>query len=210
MSVTLSVEKRDQSKSAAVLRKAGTLPGVVYGPKQTPIMVSLVKKDFERLFAKAGESTVIDLEGLGAAVPVLVKEVTFAAIKGGITHVDFYAIEKGKKISATIPLELVGEAPVTKIGGVINRVLHEVEVTCMPADLPAHIDIDLSTLVNIGDQFLVSDIKVAKGVEIDTPGDEVVLVVSLPEEEVEVEPVALDMSAIEVEKKGKTEEEPAA
>lgn len=209
MTATLSAEKRDLSKNPAALRTRGVLPGVVYGPKQEPIMVSLVKKDFDKLFATAGESTVIDLLGLGAPMQVLVKDVTFAPTKGGIIHVDFYAIEKGKKITATIPLEFIGESPAEKVGGVINRILHEVEVTCMPTDLPPHIDIDISKLAAVGDQIHVSDIVVAKGVTIDTDSEEVVVLVGEPvEEELETEPAVVDMAAIEVEKKGKTEEVP--
>lgn len=207
MTVTLDVEKRDIKKKAKALRAAGVLPGVVYGPKQEALPVALNKKQFEKVFAAAGESTVIELEGLGAVVSVLVKEVEFSPTRGGIQHVDFYAIEMGKKITAMIQLEFIGEAPATKQGGVLNRVLHEIEVTCMPSDLPPHIDVDLGVLNNIGDQLHVSDLVIGKGVEVETGADEMVVLVGEPvEEEVDV-PVAVDMDAIEVEKKGKTEEE---
>jgi large subunit ribosomal protein L25 len=207
MTVTLNAEKRDETKSAKSLRTAGILPGVVYGPKQAPLSVALSKKEFDKVFKTAGESTVIDLTGLGSPMQVLVKDVDFAPTKGGIMHVDFYAIEKGKKITATVPLDLVGESPAVKDGGVINHILHEIEVTCMPADLPSHIDVDISGLAEIGAQIHVSDLKIGKGVEIDLDAEEVVVLIGEPApEEVEAPVAAVDMSAIEVEKKGKAEE----
>lgn len=209
MSATLTVQKREGTKKPALLRAEGVLPGVVYGPKQTPILLSVVKKDFDKLFQTAGESTVIDLLGLEKPLSVLVKEVTFAPTKGGIIHVDFYAFEIGKEITASIPLNFIGESPAVKEGAMVNQVLHEVEVTCMPKDLPAEIDVDISALVAVGDQIHVSDIKVGKGVTIDTDGEEVVALLTLPVEEAEAPVEAVDMAAIEVEKKGKTEEEAA-
>lgn len=210
MTLTLAAEKRGNEKSAHVLRAAGMLPGVVYGPTREPLSITLTKKEFDKVFKTAGESTIIELTGLGTPVSVLVKEVDFAPTKGGVRHVDFYALEMNKEITATVPLHFIGESPAEKAGGVVNRVLHEIEVTCMPVNLPSHIDVDISTLENIGDQFHISDLAIPKGVAVDTGAEEVVVVIGEPaeEEEVPVEPV--DMSAIEVEKKGKTEEETTA
>jgi large subunit ribosomal protein L25 len=206
MTVTLSAEKRPAGKNAKALRHRGMLPGIVYGPKQSPLPVVLSKKDFDKVFKTAGESTIIELAGLGQPLSVLVKEVDFAPTKGGIQHVDFYAVDMKQSITATIPLEFLGEAPAEKAGGVLNRVLHEIEVTCMPANLPAHIDVDLSGLVNIHDMIHVSDLVIPAGVAVETGAEEIVVIVGEPAEE-EVAPVAeVDMSAIEVEKKGKTEE----
>lgn len=210
MTVSLNVTSRDASKKAAQLRKEGMIPGVVYGPKQEPVLVGIEKKVFDKVFKQAGESTVLELTGLAKPVEALVKEVAFDPMKGGIVHVDFYAIEQGKEITATIPLHFIGEAPASKLGAVLNKVLHEVEVTCMPAKLPSHIDVDVSVLQNIEDQLHVSDLIVPSGVKIEADADDVVIIAGAPAEE-EVEPVApVDMSAIEVEKKGKTEEEPEA
>lgn len=211
MTVTLNVAKREAKKKAKALRSAGMLPGIVYGPKQEPVALEIQKKEFDKVFAEAGESAVIELAGLGAPMQVLVKDVDFSPTRGGIQHVDFYAIEKGKEITATIPLHFIGESPAVKEGGVINRVLHEVEVTCMPANLPPHIDVDLSTLAAIGDQMHVSDLTVARGVTIETGAEEIVVLVGEPAaEEPETVTEAVDMAAIEVEKKGKGEESAAA
>lgn len=207
MTVTLSAEKREVKKTTKELLTEGLMPGVVYGPKQAATSIVLVKKEFDKVFKEAGESMIIDLTGVAAApLQVLVKEVVFAPTKGGIVHVDFYAIEKGKKITATIPLNIIGESEAVKTGGVVNQVLHEIEVECMPADLPAHIDVDISGLAKVDDQLHVSDIKVGRGVEVLTEADEVVVVIGGQSEEEEEAAAPVDLSAIEVEKKGKTEE----
>lgn len=207
MTVTLSAEKRAVIKKTKALLAQGLMPAVVYGPKQPVTPLTLSKKEFDKVFKEAGESTIIELAGVAAApIQVLVKEVVFAPTKGGIVHVDFYAIEKGKKITATIPLHLTGEAPAAKTGGVINHVLHEVEVECMPNDLPSHIDVDVSGLAAVEDRLLVSDLKVGRGVEVLTGAEEVVVVVGEPAAEEVTESVA-DLSSIEVEQKGKTEDE---
>jgi large subunit ribosomal protein L25 len=206
MTVTLHAEKRALTKKAKILRAEGLLPGVVYGPAREPLPVALDKKSFDKVFKTAGESTIIQLAGLGTPVSVLVKDVTFAATKGGIMHVDFYAVDMKQEITATIPLHFMGEAPAEKLGGVVNRVLHDVEVTCLPSDLPSHLDVDLSGLANIHDMIHVRDLPVGTGVTIETGADEIVVVVGEPATE-EIAPVtAVDMSAIAVEKKGKDED----
>ncbi len=209
MTVTLTAEKRTLTKKAKSLRAQGMLPGVVYGPKQEPMPVVLNKKDFDKVFKDAGESTIIELAGLGAPVSVLVKDVDFAATKGGIMHVDFYAVNMKEKITTMVPLELVGEAPAVKGGGIVNHVLHEIEITCMPGDLPSHLDVDISGLANIHDMIHVSDLKIGKGIEVETGAEEIVVIIGEPAEEEETPVAAVDMSAIAVEKKGKTEEEEA-
>jgi large subunit ribosomal protein L25 len=124
-------------------------------------------------------------------------------------HVDFYAIEKGKKITVDVPLTFVGEAPALKLGGNLTKVLHEVEVEADPTKLPKEIIVDISTLVDYESQIHVRDLSVPAGVEIKDNGDDVVALVQQVKEESESTPV-LDMSAVEVEKKGKAEEAPAA
>lgn len=179
----------------------------MYGRKQEPLMVFVERKEFEKTFKTAGESTVITLAGLDAPIEVLVKEVTFAPIKGGIVHIDFYALEKGKEIETHVPLHFIGEAPATKIGAVINKVMHEVNIICKPADLPSHIDVDLTMLAEIDSKIIVADIILPKGVKID---DELEAVVAIAAEIVEeVEEVVEEVAAADVpsEQKGKVEVE---
>jgi large subunit ribosomal protein L25 len=208
MTVTLDVTKR--TASAEAVRNDGKIPAVVYGPKQTPISISVDKVTLEKTVRSAGESTVINLVGLGDAMEVLIHDVAFNAAKGGVLHVDFYAIEKGKEITVDVPLEFTGEAPAVKAGGVLTKVLHEVEVTCKPSALPQHIMVDVSMLDDFEKQIHVRDLVLPAGVTVGNDADDVVALVQEVKEEAE-EPVApVDMASIEVQAKGKTEEAKAS
>lgn len=208
MTFSLTVEERTvRGKKLTQLRDAGKLPAVMYGPKEKPVALSIDRGTFEKLFKQTGESSVIVLEGLSAPKEVLVHDVAFDAHKGGITHVDFYAIEAGKEITVDVPLVFVGEAPALKVGGTLTKVLHEIEITCKPANLPKDIEVDISVLDTLEKQIHVKDLTVPKGVTIENDPEDVVALVQAVEEEKEEAPVAIDMNAIEVEKKGKTEEQ---
>lgn len=207
MTVKLDVTKR--TTGATSVRKTGDVPAVVYGPKQEPISISLSKIVFEKVLKEAGESTVINLVGLGDEIEVLVHEVSFNPAKGGVEHVDFYALEKGKEITVHVPLEFIGEAPATKQGGSLTKVLHEVEITCKPSALPQHLEVDISSLDDFEKQIHVKDIIVPAGVRIHNDVEEVVALVQEVIDEPEPEVAPVDMAAVEVEAKGKTEETPA-
>ncbi len=207
MTVTLPIKERSSENNKTNQKES--IPAVVYGPKQTPVSVVVNRKEFEKLFKVAGESTVIELTGLKSPISSLVKEVTFSPLQGGIIHVDFYALESGKEIETHVPLSFVNESPAVKLGAVVNKVMQEVMVTCQPADLPAHIDVDLSLLTTVESQIHISDIVVPKGVVIKEDGKNVVAIVEMITEEVEAAPV-MDIADIPVEKKGKEEEAAAA
>ena len=149
MTLTLSVTKREErGKTTQKLRADGKIPAVVYGPKQEAVPVTIEKVAFDKVFSEAGESSIIKLEGIDGAPEVLVHDVSFDPVKGGASHVDFYAIEAGKELTTDVPLEFIGEAPAIKLGGTLTKALHEVEVTCLPNKLPQHIDVDVSVLVD--------------------------------------------------------------
>lgn len=181
------------------------MPAVVYGPKEGTVAIKLDAKEFEKIFKEAGESSVMVLSGAGEDKEVLVQDVAYDVLKGNIEHVDFYAIEKGKEVTVNVPLEFTGEAPAIKLGGSLTKALHEIEVTCKPADLPHEIVVDVSSLATFEDHIRVKDLNIPAGVKISNDPEEMVAVVIEAKEEVE-EPVAIDMDAIEVEQKGKEEE----
>jgi large subunit ribosomal protein L25 len=207
MTVTLPIKSRIKTSKITKELLLTVIPAVIYGPKQEPLSVLIDRNEFERMFKKAGESTVIDLVGLAAPIQVLVKDVSFAPIKGGIMHVDFYALEKGKEVVTHVPLHFIGEAPVTAVGAVVNKILHEVTVACQAADLPAHIDVDLALLVDAEAKITVADIVCPKGVRItEAPEDVVALSEVMTEVEVETaEPVAA--ADVPAQQKGKGETE---
>ncbi len=208
MTFTLEATPRTTfGKKVAALRAEGNLPAVVYGPKQVPQSVTLSKGAFDKVLKEAGESSVVTITGLEKPIDVLIHEVAFDPRQGGIVHVDFYAIEKGKKLTVDVPLHYTGEAPALKLGGTLTKVLHEVEVEADPSKLPKEIVVDISVLVDYEAQIHVRDLVVPEGVTIKENPEDVVALVQEVKEEAEVAPT-LDMSAIEVEKKGKTEETP--
>lgn len=204
MTSTLSVTKRE-GKSAS-----GDMPAVVYGPKQPATPISISRKDFEKMLKDAGESTVIELSGLGEPVQVLIHEVDRDPVTDVPRHADFYAIEKGAKVEVAVPLVFVNESQAVKEGANLVKVLHELDIEAAPADLPHEITVDISVLVSVGDQIHVRDLSIPQGVEVKVEPEQVVVLVQAVEVEAEAPLEAPDMAAIEVEKKGKTEEEGSA
>lgn len=210
MTTVLQIEKRENTSPEAV-RKAGKIPAVVYGPKQEAVAIAVDERTFGKVLEDSGESTIIKLEGVGDEIEVLIHDVSFHPVKGGVQHVDFYAIERGKELTVTVALEFEGEAPAEDQGLVVNHVLHEVEVTTKPSLLPSHLTVDLSKLVDLESHILVKDLIVAEGVKIENDPEQMIANVSEPrEEEPEDAPAAVDMDAVEVEEKGKEESEETA
>jgi len=205
MSIQLEVKKREGS--AQTTRAEGNLPAVVYGPKQEPISIMIDQAVFEKTLQQSGESTIINLTGLDEDIEVLIHDVAFNAGKGGVDHVDFYAIERGKELTVNVTLEFVGEAPVEKTGATVTKAMHELEVTCRPSVLPSHIEVDVSTLTEEGSQIYVKDLSIPADVTVSVEADTVVATVSAArEEEPEEVPEAVDMDAVDVEEKGKSED----
>ncbi len=208
---SLSAEPRViVGKSSVKLAKDGRLPAVVYGPKQEPMSVSLARLELEAFLRHGGESTVIDLTGLGKPLQVLIHHIDRDPVTSVPRHVDLYAVAKGAKVTVTIPLSFIGESEAVRLGSNLVKVLHEIEVESDPAKLPHEIEVDITALAAEGDRITVADLKAPAGVEILADGEEVVAIAQAVEEEKEEETAAPDMDAIEVEKKGKEETEEEA
>jgi large subunit ribosomal protein L25 len=211
MTLTLNATLREaRGKKNEVLRDAGEMPAVVYGPKHTAQSIVINTRDFSKILKEAGESTIITLSGVGADTDVLIHDVHVDPVTGVVRHADLYAIESGKTIQIRVPIEFVGESPAVKQGAVITKVLHDVEIEALPKNLPQHLTVDVSVLVNAHDMIHVKDIVLPEGVIIKEEPEEIVAVASVVEEESDDAPTAIDMTAIEVEKKGKTETEEEA
>lgn len=205
----LAVQKRDTKVKAQTLRKKGLLPAVVYGRKEEATPIAVERKIFDKVFHKAGESTVITLTGLGEEKDALIHEVDVDPVTGTPVHADFYAIAKGQTVTVSIPLEFEGESPAVKdLGGILVKVMHELEIECQPKDLPHAIHVDISKLATLEDQIKVKDLKgIPASAKISVDTDEVVAMIDVAKEE-PVEEVVADISAIEIsEERGKKEEE---
>lgn len=206
----LTIQKRTETADA--VRATGNIPAVFYGPKAESTPITVNGPEFIKVWRQAGESSVITLTGLGEDHDALIHDISKDPVKDTVTHVDFYVIEKGKKVQVAVPLEFVGEAPAVKtLSGVLIKVIHELEIEAMPKDLPHAIEVDISSLVDFDAQIKVSDIKLPAGVTAEIDGDEVVALVSAPKEETEEAPTTIDMSSIGIsEERGKKEEEEAS
>ena len=206
--VTLTAKPRTAfGKDVAELRVGGDIPAIVYGRTHKAEPISVSQSEFIKLFKTAGESTVTTLTGLSDEVQVLVHEIDQHPVTSAPRHIDFYAIEKGKKVEVTVPVVFEGVSPAIKeLGAQLVKVLHEIEIEALPNNLPHEIIVDLSTLIAIGDQIHVRDITPPTGVTFITDGDDVLVIAQEAKEEEEEAPT-LDMDSIEVEKKGKEESE---
>ena len=207
MTMTLDVTKRPDGANRSSL-PAGHMPAVVYGPQQEPVAISMDEAVFDKLRKEAGESTIINLNGLDEETEVLIKHIDFDPAKQVLVHADFYAIERGKEMTVSVPLDFVGEAPVEKANeGTVTKVIQDIEVTCRPSKLPSHITVDVTVLATVSDKITVGDLKQMEGVKYTPEAEEPVAVVSVAREEVDEseDPEEVDMDAVETEEKGAEE-----
>ncbi len=203
--ITLNAQKRSKTDDVAEIRKNGSVPAVVYGAgvENTPISVPAI--DFKKVYKEAGETTAITLNVDGTNIPALVHDIQLDPIRGFALHVDFLAVDLKKEIHAHVPLEFVGTSEAVKSGaGVLMKVLHEIEVAALPADMPHTLTVDISKLSTLDDNVIASDVALPAKVTLVTLAEEVVAAISAVHEE--KEEAAVDLSSIEVEKKGKKEE----
>lgn len=213
----LQATKRDiKGKRVKAIRSEGRIPAVVYGHGVESKDLAVDYRDFEKLFSKAGESSLVDLEVEGGSpVKVLIHEVQFDPLKGKISHVDFRQVNMKEKLDAEVILKFVGEAPAVKTGGaILVRNMDTVTVRCLPGDLVHEIEVDLSKLVNLEDRITIGDITPPPGMEFQAEPGELIVVANAPisEEELaslEAKPEA-DVSAVKVATEEKKAERAAA
>ncbi len=207
----LETRTRQMTENLANLRKAGFMPAIFYGKKTPSTPVAILQKDFVKVWKIAGESGVVTLKTPTSSVDALITAVDLDPVTDAVRHADFYVFEKGKKIEVSVPLEFVGVSPAVKdLGGLLVKTLHEIKISASPENLPHDIKVDISSLLTFDSQILAQDIKMPAGVTLVEDPEEVVASAAEPKAE-EVEEVApVDLSAIEVEKKGKKEEEALA
>lgn len=209
--IVLNAELRDKSVDLDTLKKEGKIPAVFYGKKTESTPITLSKNEFVSAWHKAGESGVISIKTPKATVDTLIHDVDLDPVTDIPRHADFYVFEKGKKVEVDVPLEFVGVSPAVKdLGGNLVKALHEIKISSDPTHIPHEITVDISTLVDFDSKILASELKLPAGVELVENPEEVVAAIAKPKEEEKDEPAApVDLSAIEVEKKGKQEEEGA-
>ncbi|MGE5591756.1 MAG: 50S ribosomal protein L25 [Bacillota bacterium] len=203
----LKAAAREAGKGAAHrARHEGSVPAVLYGhgvKGGTPIAVP--GKELLRLVQTGGSRHLVELTVGSKKHRVMIKEIQHDAVTGQPIHVDFYAVSLKEKIHATVPVVVSGAEAVSKAGGIIEHQLHEVEVECLPADLPDALQVDIAKL-GPGAHVSVGDITPPKGVKILNDADEVVLSIDRPRTEEEVPAAAAAKAEPELVKSKKEEE----
>lgn len=199
--------RTELGKKVKVLRRAGFLPAVLYGEGIQSQPITVTYKDFEKTYKEAGESTLITLEVEGKPYNVLIHDIKNDPLKGTPLHADFYAVRMDKTIRTKVPLEFFGEsAAVKNEGGVLVKVMKELEVEALPKDLPRELRIDISLLKSVGAKFMVKNVVLPEGVRILADPEDVVLLIEAPRTEEELallKEVATKEGVLEV----KTEQE---
>jgi large subunit ribosomal protein L25 len=206
--VVLNAQPRQViGKQVRALRRAGLLPAVIYGSHVPPVAISLNFHDASLALAKISSSQLVDVEVDEASHTVLVRERQRNPVTGGLVHVDFQAVSLTEKLRVNVGLQFTGESPAVKIyNGILVTSLEELEVECLPGDLPSYLEVDLNSLENIGDAVYVRDVQLPPKVEVLNELDEIVVVVTAPAVE-EEEVAAAGVAEPEVIEKGKKEEE---
>lgn len=191
--ITLTVTPREKVSSTKLTaaRKAGKVPAVMYGHKGIPQMLWVDFLTFSKVFAVAGESSIISLEIDGKKASVIVQDLEHDAMTNRVSHIDFFEVSMNEELEARIPLEFVGEAPaVREMGGVLVKTLEEVTVSCLPKDLPHTLPIDLAILTDFTKHIQVKDLVLPKGVKVLT--DELTTIVLVEAPRTEAQMAALD------------------
>ena len=188
---SLSAKMRsDRGKGVArKLRAAGEVPGVIYGHGREPQSLTVNAREFMRLAERVRiTSTVIELALDGKTARTLVRELQRDPIKRSVIHIDFQELVAGEKVTVSVPLRFVGTPEGVKTGGgILEETMHSVEVTCDPANIPDHLDVDVTHLT-IGHSLHIGDLKLPDGVEVTDDPEQTIAVVSAPKAEEEVKP----------------------
>ena len=208
--IVIEAEPREiTGKQVNQLRREGWIPGVIYGRKD-PVAVQMEQKALRRALRTVGTTHLADVNVGGQLRTVLVREIQQHATRGDLVHIDFMEVDMKSKLRASAELVTVGTATPEAEGlGVASLLLREVDIECLPDDLVAEIEVDLSAIKTADDTIYVKDITAPKGVEILTDPEQVVARFEFAAaEEVELgEETEGGADAVEVISRGKKDEE---
>ena len=206
--VLQATNRQVTGKQVRALRRQGLIPAVIYGLAEKPLTVSLNAHEAGKILPKVGSSTLLVVDVEGERHNTLVREKQRHPVSGLIIHIDFKEVSMTEKLRTMVSVELFGvSAAVKEWSGILVTPVEELEIECLPADLPDVIRVNLALLKNIGDVIRVSDLVPPERVEFITPGDEVLAVVTAPLSEAELAAAEGGAAEPEVIEKGKKEEE---
>ncbi len=209
-SASLSAEVRTESGKgvARKLRAAGRVPGVIYGHAREAKSLSLVARDLDKLLSQiAVSSTVVELSLAGTTTRTLIREIQRHPFKKNILHVDFQEMVAGEKVTVKVPLVFVGVPEGVRLSGaLLEQILHSVEVLVDPANIPNHIDVDVTHLA-MGHSLHVRDLKLPEGIEVQSDEDATICAVIAPRAAVEAAAAEPGAAEPELIRKAKEEED---
>lgn len=185
--IVLEVTRRElEGKGVRQLRRQGIIPGVLYGPTIESIPLQVEWTTLRPVLREAGGSQLIEMSIDGDTHNALVRNVQRNPIMGDVLHIDFYRVRMDVAIRTEVPLSTVGsDAAITEQGGIVAQEMTSIEVECLPGNLPALIEVDLSVLQDVGDTILVGALPVFEGVTLMASEDDVVISTSFPRQAIE-------------------------
>jgi large subunit ribosomal protein L25 len=205
--IHVKVRKTRGNSPARELRRGGQIPAVLYGRSSDPVMLSINVKDLEQILKKGNIGSIIFnlviQNGQKLTKPAMIKELQSHPVSGNFLHVDFYEIDMQRKINVMIPIVVKGKAKGVEEGGILQLVRREIEVLCLPGDIPQAIELDITDL-DIGDGIHVEDIKLGDSVEI--PAETNFTVVTVVSPKMEAPEAAEELEEGEAEEPGEGEE----
>lgn len=210
MNLNLEAELRKKGKRSDLneLRKAGFIPGIIYGEGKEGIPISIPKISFLKLYKKTiGEMVFYDISVDNKKIKTVIREKQIHPVSREILHIDFLELHKGKEVTLEVPIKIIGDAPGTHEGGLLEVLVRKIEISCLPKDVPEEIEVDVSNL-NIGDVIHFSQIK-SEDMQTKLQGDTTIVAVRAPRKIEEVEKAEeIEEEAIEAEEAAeeKTEE----
>lgn len=184
MAAQLTAVKRSSSKRSTVteLRRTGKIPAVVYGSDIESYPIAVEEGQFAHVVRTQGMNQVVSLSVDGDSYNVMIKEVQREPLRNKVLHLDFGTVNMNEEIETAVPVTLEGEAPGVKEGGVLQQVLHQLTVRCLPGVIPESITVDISGL-KVGDSITAGAVQLPSGVELKHEDDEVVVNISTPRSE---------------------------
>ena len=169
-------ERKVTGKKVKALRRAGILPGVIYGSKTEPIAIQMDAHSTSLIMGKLTGTSIVNLDLDGKKHTAIVRDRQRDVIYEELMHVDFLEISLKEKLRAMVAIELVGEAPVLKQGdAIINQGVNELDIEALPMDLPERIEVDLSVVETAEDTITVADLNLGDDVTIHTDPEEVIV-----------------------------------
>ncbi len=207
--VVIEAVRRDVvGKKVGALRRAGKLPGVMYGHKFEPTPILMDLRDASRTLAHISQSQIVYLSLDGKEHAALVREKQRDFIRGTLKHVDFQVVSLTEKIRTNVSIEITGVSPAIKnFNGVVVTDTNQVEVEALPQDLPENFVVDVSTLENIGDAIYVKDLVLPANVELISNPEDIIVVITGAAPELAEEELEEESAEPEVIERGKKEEE---